>query len=220
MGKKNRRSNNFKEVTTNKSFLYLIAVIAFISIMNYVINLNYNAIILFIAISILSYCYTKNMAIVLGIATISTFVINYLNSIMRFEGFKEGQHEDAPDEKEQEDDEPVKAVKKVDKQAYQNLALNPSIIPNADNIKKQVGKIDKLEKAYDDYDSVIKNNDFKSIPTDTKEIVSKQKDMLKQLKDMTPMLDQAMSTIQNINTTGLHKMLEGVNEMADSFGKN
>jgi ABC-type Na+ efflux pump permease subunit len=154
------------------------------------------------------------MAIVLGIATISTFVINYLNSIMRFEGFKEGQHEDAPDEKENEDGDAD------DKQAYQNLALNPSIIPNADNIKKQVGKIDKLEKAYDDYDSVIKNNDFKSIPTDTKEIVSKQKDMLKQLKDMTPMLDQAMSTIQNINTTGLHKMLEGVNEMADSFGKN
>jgi hypothetical protein len=152
------------------------------------------------------------MAIVLGVATISTFVINYLNSIMRFEGFKEGKHDT--------DDDTYNTDMSGNKQHYQNLALNPAIIPNADNIKKQVGKIDKLEKAYDDYDSVIKNNDFKSIPTDTKEIVSKQKDMLKQLKDMTPMLDEAMSTIQNINTTGLHKMLEGVNEMADSFGKN
>tara|TARA_Y100000389_G_scaffold179584_1_gene193755 strand:- start:1225 stop:1923 length:699 start_codon:yes stop_codon:yes gene_type:complete len=232
MAKKNNMLN-FKKLSSNKVVLYAVTFIALISIVNYIMNLNYNAIILFIAIAGLTYTYTKNMTIVLASSVIFTFILNFINQTLMREGMKN--NESSSDEEQEEEEEEVsnvkksKAIKSVgkkpvksksDKEKYQNyVKLNPSSIPNKESLKKQLGEIDNVEAAYDEYDTAISNNNLKTVSKNTKDIVSKQKDMLNQLKEMTPMLTDAMSSVESINTDGLQQMLEGVNKMADNFTK-
>jgi uncharacterized membrane protein len=232
MAKKNNMLN-FKKLSSNKVLLYAVTFIALISIVNYIMNINYNAIILFIAIAGLTYTYTKNMTIVLASSVIFTFILNFINKTV----MREGMEDNDLSTEEEEEGERTKATKAtkatkspakksrakkipVKQEEYQNyVKLKPSAIPNKESLKKQLGEIDNVEAAYDEYDTAISNNNLKTVSKNTKDIVSKQKDMLNQLKEMTPMLTDAMSSIENINTDGLQQMLEGVNKMADNFTK-
>lgn len=261
MAKKNNMLN-FKKLASNKVLLYAVTLIALISIINYIMTLNYNAIILFIAIAGLTYTYTKNMTIVLASSVIFTFILNFVNKTVMREGMErnnssskrtktrgksmrdvvvdaEGEGE-VTEEGEQDEGEgggssrggsringterngikEDSSKKNTGKNGYQNyIKLKPSAIPNKESLKKQLGEIDNVEAAYDEYDTAISNNNLKTVSKNTKDIVSKQKDMLNQLKEMTPMLSDAMSSIESINTDGLQQMLEGVNKMADNFTK-
>ena len=244
MAKKNNMLN-FKKLASNKVVLYAVTLIALISIINYIMTLNYNAIILFIAIAGLTYTYTKNMTIVLASSVIFTFILNFVNKTVMREGMehndssshktklttkklKESEsaaeesaaEESAAEESAAEESALKKSKKNYSAEKYQNYTkLKPSAIPNKESLKKQLGEIDNVEAAYDEYDTAISNNNLKTVSKNTKDIVSKQKDMLNQLKEMTPMLSDAMSSIENINTDGLQQMLEGVNKMADNFTK-
>lgn len=236
MAKKNNMLN-FKKLASNKVVLYAVTFIALISIVNYIMNLNYNAIILFIAIAGLTYTYTKNMTIVLASSVIFTFILNFVNKTVMREGMEDNDlsTEEEEEGKRKKATKAKKATRATKSQAkkskkndsseeleedYQNyVKLKPSAIPNKESLKKQLGEIDNVEAAYDEYDTAISNNNLKTVSKNTKDIVSKQKDMLNQLKEMTPMLSDAMSSIENINTDGLQQMLEGVNKMADNFTK-
>ena len=247
MAKKNNMLN-FKKLASNKVVLYAVTLIALISIINYIMTLNYNAIILFIAIAGLTYTYTKNMTIVLASSVIFTFILNFVNKTVMREGMEHNKSSSEEEEDELEGDgtgandsvkelpekkmpekkmpeekmqaKKMQAKKLPSKNGYQNyVKLKPSAIPNKESLKKQLGEIDNVEAAYDEYDTAISNNNLKTVSKNTKDIVSKQKDMLNQLKEMTPMLSDAMSSIENINTDGLQQMLEGVNKMADNFTK-
>ena len=191
--------------------------------------------ILFIAIAGLTYTYTKNMTIVLASSVIFTFILNFVNKTVMREGMehnKSSSHktklttkklkesESAAEESAAEESALKKSKKNYSAEKYQNYTkLKPSAIPNKESLKKQLGEIDNVEAAYDEYDTAISNNNLKTVSKNTKDIVSKQKDMLNQLKEMTPMLSDAMSSIENINSDGLQQMLEGVNKMADNFTK-
>lgn len=264
MAKKNNMLN-FKKLASNKVVLYAVTLIALISIINYIMNLNYNAIILFIAIAGLTYTYTKNMTIVLASSVIFTFILNFVNKTVMREGMERndssskrtktrgkdrrddvaGAEGEVTEDGEQDESEgggssegssrrngsggngternrirEDVSKKNKGKNGYQNyIKLKPSAIPNKESLKKQLGEIDNVEAAYDEYDTAISNNNLKTVSKNTKDIVSKQKDMLNQLKEMTPMLSDAMSSIESINTDGLQQMLEGVNKMADNFTK-
>ena len=290
MAKKNNMLN-FKKLASNKVVLYAVTLIALISIINYIMTLNYNAIILFIAIAGLTYTYTKNMTIVLASSVIFTFILNFVNKTVMREGME--RNNSSSEEEEEEEEEVTRGNRSSGNgsggngssengsggngssgngssgngsggngsggngssgngsggngtsgngtsgngssrngssgngsggngsaEKYQNyIKLKPSAIPNKESLKKQLGEIDNVEAAYDEYDTAISNNNLKTVSKNTKDIVSKQKDMLNQLKEMTPMLSDAMSSIENINTDGLQQMLEGVNKMADNFTK-
>lgn len=63
---------NLNKVLTNKYVLYTIVVISFLNILGYLALNNLNAIIYFSLIGLLTYQFTKNMSIVLGISLVLT----------------------------------------------------------------------------------------------------------------------------------------------------
>jgi len=65
-------SSEVSKLLTNKYFLYLIVFIAATNVLGYLVNNKLNAVIFFALISLLSYQFSKNMAIVLLIAIVAT----------------------------------------------------------------------------------------------------------------------------------------------------
>ena len=77
------------KLLTNKYFLYFIAFLAVSNIIGYLVTNKLNAVVFFVLVCILSYNFSKNMAVVLIIAMIATNLL-MVNKSMR-EGFTEGE---------------------------------------------------------------------------------------------------------------------------------
>ena len=99
------------------------------------------------------------------------------------------------------------------KEKYANQKINPGLynIPNKDNLKKQLGKADKMENAYDNLEKVVGENGIKSMSNNTKELVKQQNELLKGLKEVTPAINEAMGAIGKIDLNNLTKMFNNAN---------
>ena len=95
------------------------------------------------------------------------------------------------------------------REEYQNqIKLTPGLynIPNTEQLKSQLGKVDNIEQAYDNIDKVIGKNGMKSISNNTQELLRKQNELLKGLKNITPALNEAMGAIGKIDLGSLQNM--------------
>jgi hypothetical protein len=90
---------------------------------------------------------------------------------------------------------------KAGKSGYSNLKLNPGLynMPNKDQVNKQLGKVDKIEAAYDNLEKVVGTNGIRSMSSETQNLVKQQGEMLKQLKEITPMLNDAMGAVSKLD---------------------
>ena len=84
-------------------------------------------------------------------------------------------------------------------------------IPNKEQLKKQLGKADELEHAYDNLEKVIGDNGIKSMSEGTKDLIAQQKELLKGLKEITPALNEAMGAIAKIDIAGMKDIFEKTN---------
>jgi hypothetical protein len=87
--------------------------------------------------------------------------------------------------------------------------LTPALfnnIPNKDQMQKQLGKATEMEQAYDNLEKIMGKDNIQSISTDTKDLIRQQNELIKQLKTMTPALNDAMSSIGNLDFSKLTGM--------------
>tara|TARA_Y100000389_G_scaffold180464_2_gene195288 strand:- start:544 stop:1242 length:699 start_codon:yes stop_codon:yes gene_type:complete len=221
----NKLSRN--KLATNKGFLYLVFLIAFVDILGYLLREEFTAIMFFYLIAMIVFFYTKNMTIVLGFALIATSLLhlfNFLGSNLKqqekpyiVEGFKEGNDEKEAEDGAEDGDEDGDGD--VNQDGYQNQKpLKPEQIniPNKEQLKKQLGKADKLENAYDNLEKVIGENGIKSMSEGTKDLIAQQKELLKGLKEITPALSEAMGAISKIDMGSMKDIFEKTN----IFSKN
>ena len=236
-------NNNFldNKIFKNQYFLYFIGVIAFINLLTYLFNNNFTSVILFVTLTVLGYLYSKNMSIVLLFSIILTAIINNINNLSNKEGYEnnkkkynKSKHVDSDDvdsdDVESDDDDSDDIEETVEKQLnnlstkknqdkkkekYQNyLKLNPKKINNSNsNLDKTLSKADSVEKEYDDLENVISKYDVKNVSDKTKSIMSEQKKMISELKEMAPMIENAMSSIDKVNMSGLSDILKGMTSM-------
>ena len=82
------------KLLTNKYFLYFIVFLASTNVLGYMVTNKINAIIFFILVSILTYQFSKNMAVILLVAMIAT---NFLMVNKRMREGLEGQTTSTPD---------------------------------------------------------------------------------------------------------------------------
>ena len=236
----------FKKAVNNKIILYIVAFIALLDVLGYLMRQEFSALLLFYLVATITFYYTKNMTIVLGSALIITTLTHVLKySFNVREGFKEGKTSnpsnpsnpsDTSGNNSQEIEEQMKKVeeqitslqsqqnegmknKTTKKSGYQNqIKLSPGLynIPNKDQLAKQLGEADKMESAYNDLEKVIGENGIKSMSSNTKELVKQQKELLNGLKEITPALNEAMGAIGKIDLGNLSSMFKKVNMKSDS----
>tara|TARA_B100000902_G_C27285753_1_gene904335 strand:- start:891 stop:1601 length:711 start_codon:yes stop_codon:yes gene_type:complete len=224
----------FNSVINNVYFLYLIAFISFLDVIGYIMRNQYSAVIFFYLVGMLTFCYTKNMSVVLLTALIGTTLMHFLNNLFGIrEGMKGKKNEHKnnesdnsnhikQEEEEDLDDEEVEDLvkefklkknlkNKKSKQGYQNnKKLKPSLynLPNKDDVAKQLGKADKMEKAYDNLEKIVGEKGIHSMNESTKNLIKQQDKLLKGLKDITPSINSAMESIGKIDFSKLGGMFE------------
>jgi hypothetical protein len=227
-----KRSSNamFNKLVNNKITLYIVAIIAFITLVGNIMNSEFSSIFLFFLAGGVAYSFTKNMTIVLGSSIISTSVATMLSGYFVYKEGLEGLEglEDISDpsnnnisSNKKGSSKKVSPMKKVS--ADENIPsktsnsdnaealtqLTPALfnnIPNKDQMQKQLGKATEMEQAYDNLEKIMGKDNIQSISTDTKDLIKQQNELIKQLKTMTPALNEAMSSIGNLDLSKLTNM--------------
>jgi hypothetical protein len=224
-----KKSSNamFNKLVNNKITLYIVAIIAFITLIGNIMNSEVSAIFLFFLAGGVAYSFTKNMTIVLGSSIISTSVASMLSSYFVYkeglEGLedisdpsnnnissnKKGSSKKVLPMKKVSADENIPSKTSNSDNAEALTQLSPALfnnIPNKDQMQKQLGKATEMEQAYDNLEKIMGKDNIQSITTDTKDLIKQQNELIKQLKTMTPALNEAMSSIGNLDLSKLTNM--------------
>ena len=207
--KKKNYNPTFNKFANNKIILYVVASIALLSLFGHLMYSEFSAIILFFIVGGVAYSVTKNMTIVLGTAFIVTSLATLSSSVLvTKEGMKEGIETETDPETEKETKPETKTGTKTD--STEPLSqLTPALfnnIPNKQQMQKQLGEATEMEQAYDNLEKIMGKENIQSISTDTKDLIKQQNELIKQLKTMTPALNDAMSSIGNLDLSKLTNM--------------
>lgn len=238
------------KLVNNKITLYIVALIALITLLGYIMVAEFSAIILFVLVGAIAYSFTKNMTIVLGSTVIVTTIASMSKSFFIYQEGMEGNSdssgntvskskkgikdkesfvdntEQEPETEPETETEPEAEAEPepepetgtgtrrrrdtTTKEKTEGLSqLTPSLfntIPNKDQMQKQLGQASDMEQAYDNLEKIMGKDNIKSISTDTKDLIKQQNDLIKQLKTMTPALNDAMSSIGNLDLSKLTNM--------------
>ena len=201
----NKLVNN--KILNNKITLFVVAFIALISLLGHIINSEFSAVLLFFLAGGIAYSFTKNMTVVLGSAFVITSIASMSSSFFVYqEGIDEtfgvsGEKIGVSGEKIGVSDETNTKERLTQ--------LTPALLnntPNMEQMQKQLGQATEMEQAYDNLEKIMGKDNIQSISTDTKDLIKQQNELIKQLKTMTPALNDAMSSIGNLDLSKLTNM--------------
>tara|TARA_B100000963_G_scaffold340636_1_gene339522 strand:- start:1901 stop:2761 length:861 start_codon:yes stop_codon:yes gene_type:complete len=155
--------NLFNKLISNKIVLYIVALIAFIDIIAYIINKEFGAVIFFYLAGLIAYKFSGNMTVVLGSALIATSLVHLLKNMLGFkEGFKkkivEGKHngkhkkskkskEDNEDNEDNEDSEDVPITTSDAIEEEISSKVNMDQIEEGMTMDNPMKKIEKMKQS-------------------------------------------------------------------------
>ena len=201
---------NAKKLIDNKYLLYLIFFIAVISVFGFISTNNHTAVVLFLVIALLTYCFSKNMIIILGSAILGTHVINMINNGLNVFNFQEGLTENISVDS---------SGNKNKAESYSNQKLTPATIdniPSKDSLAAKTDKAKKTEKAYDLLENNLTPEKIQNISGDTTALLNKQSELMNHMKEITPILQQTMGLVNSLDLNSLTDMAEKVTKMIPS----
>lgn len=211
---------NTKNILQNKFVLYLVFFLSLVTVFGYITTSNFQAVLLFVLISLLTNYFSKNMIVILGAAIIGTnlvtlingsFILNNSNNVV--EGFKEGNN---PTDGDGDADDATPVNKKEEFATQQLTPADIDNIPNIDNLTNLLTKTDKgkkTEKAYDMLESAMNNDNIKGLAGETKNLLGKQAELMNQMKQITPILQQTMGLVNNLDLGALTNIAKKVTDI-------
>ena len=197
----------------NDKVLYLVCFLAFTNLVSFASVRDYDALVLFIALAVLTSSFSKNYIIILSV---SMLVTQLMRKRIR-EGMKEGLEE----EKEKEKEEKEEKMTNRNGKKHKGEAMR-----NKKGKKKKErfssGKIDHaatVEQAYDNLDNVIGKDGINNLTDDTKQLLDQQERLMQQIQNATPVLNKAMDML---NSPTFEKMasgegMKGIESMMDKM---
>jgi len=196
---------SLKSVLQNKYVCYLVLFISIMNILGYLAIQDFDSLVVFVAIGLLSSYFSKNMIIILGSALIGTNMIYANNKI----------HEGLNNKKK-------KKKKKKEKFGQRNVPKSkPAKVDDDDDDETDVGRIDQaatMEQAYDNLNKMLGKGGIGNLTKDTQGLMNQQKDLMDQLKDFQPMMEQAGNMLDKLggmdNLNGIMGKLGGIPGLA------
>ena len=83
MKSRSKKNNDlFNKLLNNKIVLYVVALVALIDVIAYIINKEFGAVIFFYLAGLIAYKFSSNMTVVLGSALISTSLVHLLKNML------------------------------------------------------------------------------------------------------------------------------------------
>jgi hypothetical protein len=235
-------NSTVSKILTNKLVLNVVAFIAFLNVIGYVVMGNFNNVAFFIVLAVLVRYFSKNMIIVLGVPLILVNLFHLNNNSYQIEGM-----ENSGDNKNKEQthkDVLNKALE--DKNKKDSQIIVPSDSNNGGVVSSNVAdeksgfevgrrknggsKIDyatTIEDAYDQLNQILGSDGVKSLTNDTQKLMQQQMDLAKSMEAMTPLIKgimpmaekaQEMMKSMDNGSGGLGSVMEIAKKMSSGLG--
>ena len=227
-----------EKIFENKVVLYVVLFIAITNVVGYLAMEDYDSLIFFICIGVLSTFFSKNMIINLGVSILATNIVFAGNKI--HEGLKNRKDKvKRKAKKKKAEDEPL--TKKTDPGSSEDLeakvaarhlekvnepytqknipSSNPAAATESEEdeaIGKRIDYASTLEQAYDNLQNMLGPDGINGLSNETKNLVSQQKVLMRNLNDMGPVLKTAKETLDNLS--GNMPNFENLQSMMKQFG--
>jgi len=169
---------NLKGITVNnllknKYVLYVVAFIALIDILGFIMRQEFSAVLFFYLVGMIAYFYTKNMTLVLLTSLVATTLAHLLKNMM---GLKEGMENEEEEEVELEEEE-EETTNSEKKKVVDRIKLKDDEASDAvENFKQKKGKSkeEKIKNAFEKKDilpSKIEKEKLENVSEDASKIL-------------------------------------------------
>ena len=186
-------------------FLYIIVAVAFLNIVGYLSMGDINSVIIFSLLGMITYVYSKNMIIVLGVPVLLTAFVSTLttnNSMTRVEQF-DNQEDEAEDEYNYEQHSNENKSGKKHKKKKHHISTKY----NLDKESTEANFYNDLSSSKD-----INSDDLSDMTQHTEKLIQKQKklkDTMNQLMPIANKTNEFMNSIDIDKLAGLVGNLKG-----------
>lgn len=208
---------NLKALLKNKTVLYVVLFFAVVNLFGYLMTRNFDAVILMLAVGIVSSNFSKNMIVILGISLLTTsFAVGngLIGSVI--EGLTEKKNENEKDEENKKEGLGRLRPKNIKKSEVDN---NEDVVVGADESEQKgasggnQSNIDyaaTLEKAYDNLDSLLSSDAINKMSDETERLGHKQKKLMQNIDKLEPMIQKAGGILEKFDVNGMMGKMEGI----------
>ena len=224
---------NIRSLLKDKNVLYVILFITIINMFAYLMFRQFDAVLFFVIIGVITSYFSKNMIIILLTAMLST---NLAISIKLIGKVKEGleNKDDKPMEKQKKTMEKQKKTMEKTKEPKEpkcvgsdckkkdpfTQKLNPARINGNDGDDEEdefeshptVDYASTLESAYDNLDKLLSSDAINSMSEDTQRLAEKQQVLMGNINKLHPMMEKAGSLLEGLNMDKMTDMMGGLKE--------
>lgn len=216
------RSIKLKNILNNKYVLYAVVFIALTNVVGYISVGDYDSLIFFCVIGLLSSYFSKNMIINLLVSILATNIAFTNDRVYEYkvrEGLKNKKETLTPKRKKKEG---LEDAGKKKKEKYTQKNVPPSVPSPAteseedEAVGKRIDYASTMEKAYDNLSKMLGPNGLNGLSAETKKLAAQQKGLLENLNNMAPVIQTARKTLDSLG--GNMPNLENLQSIMEKFG--
>ena len=220
---------------TNTYFLYAMVFFSALSILGYLLSNNFNAIVFFALVGIITINFSRNMAVVLTVSLLATNLIlaNKIHegmkskktttteeeAVLEEEPVLEEELPVAEDEVSTTESEEKKnkmkkmmMMKKMKESKSASSDTDSTAVMGTDEPfemrKGQSAKLDhaaSIKQAYGDLNNILNPEAIKNLTTETMGLMKEQKKLMQSMSSMQPLMNQAQELANTFKTGGFGK---------------
>ncbi len=197
----------------NKYVLYILLFLAVTNILGYLAMRDFDALSLFVAVAVVTYYFSKNMIVILGLAILVTALFK---GSVHF-GVKEGLvGERAATEKEEEEVE--EAFAELDDDDEEEGPTGR--IDSEPDLAKRIDKAGTMEESYNNLQNILGNNGMDKLTKETQSLIEQQSNLMKQLEGLGPIMENAQNLMSKLDNPQMQGLMEKFLPSAKAMLKN
>lgn len=202
MARRSDLNKSLNQFFTNRFVLYFFTILAFVHVVGYIAASQYDALIFFVVVGLLSTNFTKNLSLVFLSAIVLTNLIyfrgmsRYMNSLEGFEGKKSKKS---------------KETMKRDKKKKQTDNGNDDDDDDQDADTDRLDQKEQLKNQYKRLEGLMNSDGLKKMTDDSKKLMDSQSKLMENMKSMKPMINSVQGMVDKFG--GMDKLLS----MADKL---
>lgn len=201
--------SSINKLLTKKWMLNLVAILSLFNIIGYSVIGNVNIVLYFIVTAVLTYFFSKNMTIVLGVALVVSNIIALGEKKREGMETQNGETTNLKNKKANQ--------KKIDKlmNDTKNKETNDTLINSMEgssngteqqgfepgrkkNRGHQIDYATTIEDAYDELNNILGSDGIQRLTSDTQNLMKQQMQLAEAMKGMTPVIQQIQPMVENL----------------------
>lgn len=223
-----------KVICKSKLVMYMTIALAVVTILGFLQNRDYSSIVFFGLVSVMTYYFSKNVVVVLGLSVVLSNLLKV--SISFKEGMEDGNNDGKDNESEDDKEEPVSSgamsnPENIDEnpnnidcvgndcnKKEMMSSINPKSLDDTDVETSYVDKSKTIENAYASLDNMIGPDGVNKLSKDTENLLKKQNQLINTVQHMGPMMDNMNKLVKGMDglsgeNGGLSNIMKSLNSI-------